>query len=51
MLAIDDLEDPSVEAAWRRFRGDRGGRLENVVMAGGQHYTHSSVGVTLLFPT
>ncbi|CAM9243873.1 unnamed protein product [Ectocarpus sp. 12 AP-2014] len=42
VLAIDDLESPPVEAAWRRFREeDGGGRLERVVMASGEHYAHA----------
>ncbi|CAM9184652.1 unnamed protein product [Ectocarpus sp. 12 AP-2014] len=42
VLAIDDLEDPPVEAAWRRFREeDGGGRLERVVIASGEHYAHA----------
>lgn len=45
VLAIDDLEQPPVEAAWRRFREDGGGRLERVVMATGEHYAYSSVGL------
>ena len=45
VLAIDDLEDPPVEAAWRRFRQeDGGGRLERVVRASGEHYAHTQVG-------
>lgn len=45
VLAINGLGDPPVEAAWRRFREDGEGRLENVVTASGQHYAHSSVGL------
>lgn len=45
VLAIDDLESPPVEAAWRRFREEDGrGRLERVVMASGEHYAHAQVG-------
>lgn len=45
MLAIDDLEDPPVENAWRRFRDeDKGGRLERVVRASAEHYAHAQVG-------
>lgn len=44
VLAIDDLENPPVEAAWRRFREeDGGGRLERVVIASGEHYAHTQV--------
>ncbi|CAM9892349.1 unnamed protein product, partial [Ectocarpus fasciculatus] len=42
VLAIDDLEHPPVEAAWRRFCDeDKGGRLERVVRASAAHFTHA----------
>lgn len=47
MLAIDDMEWSSVEAAWRRFRRDGGGRLEHVVKSTGEPYALSWVGSLL----
>ncbi|CAM9779648.1 unnamed protein product [Ectocarpus sp. 12 AP-2014] len=42
VLAIDDLEDPPEETAWRRFRDeDKGGRLERVVKASAEHHAHA----------
>lgn len=44
-VALDDLDIPSVSAAWRRFSRDEGkGRLGRVVQATAEHITHAQVG-------
>lgn len=44
MLAIDDMDWPTVAAAWLRFREDGGGSLTHVVQSTGEYYADASVG-------